>query len=101
MADLWDSIIGITGDVVGSYYNDKYASDAAADVTAANREAMQLSQQGIQTARGDIQDYGVPGLEDIISGYQGAINMVQDPGQAETMALNFTGVNGPEARTQA
>jgi len=101
MASLWESILGIGGDIAGSYFNDSYAAKAAEDVAAANREAMQLSQENIEVGRGDIQDYGIPGLEDIISGYQGAIDIIQDPGQAETMALNFTGVNGPEARTQA
>ncbi len=101
MASLWESLLGIGGDLAGSYFNDSYAGQAAEDVAAANREALQLSQENIQAGRGDIQDYGVPGLEDIISGYQGAINMIQDPGLAEQKALDFTGVNGPEAQTVA
>lgn len=101
MASLWETLLGLGAQAGSSFLGYGAAGDSADDIIEFNEKALALSQQGIEDAKGYITDYGIPGLTDIITGYQGAIDVTQDPGKAETMALDFTGVNGPEAREAA
>jgi len=98
---IWDTLIGVGGSLASALIGSKSASDAADDLTVANTAAAAVSKEAIKKARKYVDVYGTPGLEDIISGYQGAINMTQDPGQAEELSLAFTGVLGPERQAEA
>ncbi len=94
-------LLNIGGDLAGAYFGSQAAGDAADQQMAALREAQGISQEAVKQGRSDILATGEPGLEDLITGFQGAINVLETPGQAETQAAALSGAQGPEAQQAA
>lgn len=100
-SDLGQTLVGVGGDLAAGYLGSQAAGDAAAQQTAALNKATGVSEKAIKQGRKDILGTFEPGLEDLITGFQGAIKTLEAPGQAETQALALSGAAGPEAEQAA
>jgi len=98
---LWDTLIGVGGDIASAYIGGQTAGKAADAQVSALNKGTQISQEAIARARKDLLAAGNPGIEDIISGYQGSVNVLQEKGPAEQKALALSGALGPELQQQA
>ncbi len=101
MADWLSGVLGLGGALGSAYLGSQSAQDASDAQMQALAQAQQVSQEAIAQGRSDILATAEPALEDIISGYQGGISVLEEPGQAESMARALSGVMGPEAQQQA
>lgn len=101
----WGQVATTGAQLGGSLYSSHLASeaaeDASSDLQAGLAQGLRASDAAIGTSRGDLMATGEAGLEDLISGFQGAINMLERPGQAEMRAGGLSGAYGPEAQQQA
>ncbi len=114
----WGDIIGIGADLASSYYGAKSADKAAQRYVDQQQTGMQLSQEAIDEAKGEIRATAEPGMQDLFAGFQGALGELETPGSAEQQALamasqpqsmgeaellarQMSGVMGPEAEQQA
>jgi len=98
---LWETVAEVGGDLLSGYLNNQAAGNAADAIADSNREGQAVSQAAINQGRQDIVSTGVPGLEDLMAGFQGAISTLEKRGPAETRAFALSGAEGPEAEQQA
>ena len=93
--------LNLGGDLLSAYMGSKSAADASAEAVAGLRSGIQASAEAVQRGREDVLGTFQPGLEDLLTGYQGAINVSEEPGAAESNALALSGALGPEAEQAA
>lgn len=98
---LLETALNVGGDLLSGYLGSKSASNAADIQAQALRDAQAVSAAGTAQGREDIMSTGLPGLEDLMAGFQGALGMLEAPGQAEMGALNLSGAMGAEAEQGA
>lgn len=77
------------------------ASDAASAQTAALNKGIAVSEEAIKRARQDLLATSEPSLEDLISGFQGAVSSLEYQGPAEQQEMALSGALGPEAQQEA
>jgi hypothetical protein len=100
-SDIVQTGLSIGGDLLGGFLQGKNTQDAADDLINANIQAQGVSKEAIAQGRSDILGTTQPGLTDLMTGFQGAINVSEGVGQAEQMARALSGALGPEAQAQA
>jgi hypothetical protein len=98
---IGETLVGVGGDLASAYLGGQSAGEAADVYAQSLGEGRKVTDEAIARARGDVMGGVAPGLEDLISGYQGAISTLETPGQAEQQALALSGALGPEAEQAA
>jgi len=88
----------IGSSLLTSYLDRNAAEDASNDIQSGLDAGLATSSEAIKSARGDVLSTGMPGLEDLMSGFQGSIGMLEQRGPAEQMAGNLSGAYGNEAQ---
>lgn len=99
--DLGQTLVGVGGDIAGALIGRQGASDASDEYIKFLREAQGISAAGSERGREDIMAAAEPSLEDLITGFQGAIKMLEAPGSAEGGALALSGALGRDAEQGA
>lgn len=99
--DWLGSLIGGAASLGSAYLSAQGAKDAADSATAGYNQGLQASQEAIDTAKGEVTATAEPGLDDLFTGFQGAISELEGMGAAETMAQNLSGAQGQAAEQQA
>jgi hypothetical protein len=118
MVDWLSAGIGGLANIASAYIGSQGAGDAADRYTQQQQQGIQLSQEAVDTAKGEITATAQPGLDDLFTGFQGALTelegtgsaeqqalaMASDPagmGKAEMLARSMSGVEGQQAEQQA
>ena len=99
--ELLGGAMEVGGDLASAYIGSQTAKKAAQAQQDALATGIGVSQAGMGQAREDMLATGMPGLEDLISGFQGAITTLEGQGPAESSAMALSGALGPEAQQQA
>ena len=94
-------LAGIGGALGSAYIGAEASKDAAQAQTAALNQGIAVSEAARAKGREDLMATAEPGLEDLISGFQGALTVLEDPGQAESNALALSGARGAGAEKSA
>lgn len=100
-SNVGGALIDVGGSLASSYLGGQSAQEAAQIQANALAQGQAVSEEAKQRAREDILATAEPGLEDLISGFQGAIQVLEQPGEAEQREMALSGVLGPEAQQAA